>query len=96
LLKEFTEDGRRRYLVGRRRPGDPELPDTTFRFDVEVTQWNGVPIARAIERFAERIPGATSMPGTFEPLTGSPSAHSPLEPDDHRPRGGRVASHCHY
>jgi len=58
LLKEFTEDGRRRYLVGKRRPDDPELPDTTFRFGVEVTQWNGVPIARAIDRFAERIPGA--------------------------------------
>jgi hypothetical protein len=58
LLKEFTEDGRRRYLVGRRWPDDPELPDETFRFGVEMTQWNGVPIARAIERFAERIPGA--------------------------------------
>jgi hypothetical protein len=58
LLKEFTEDGRRRYLVGRRRPDDPEIGHATFRFGVEVTQWNGVPIARAIERFAERIPGA--------------------------------------
>jgi hypothetical protein len=58
LLKEFTEDNRRRYLVGRRRPEDAELPHPTFRFGVEVTQWNGVPIARAIERFAERIPGA--------------------------------------
>jgi hypothetical protein len=58
LLKEFTEDGRRRYLVGKHRPEDAELPHPTFRFGVEVTQWNGVPIARAIERFAERIPGA--------------------------------------
>jgi hypothetical protein len=58
LLKEFTEDGRRRYLVGKRQPDDPEIPHPTFRFGVEVTQWNGVPIARAIERFAERIPGA--------------------------------------
>jgi hypothetical protein len=58
LLKEFTEDGRRRYLVGKRRAEDAELPHRTFRFGVEVTQWNGVPIARAIERFAERIPGA--------------------------------------
>ena len=58
LLKEFTEDGRRRFLVGRRRPDDAELSDPAFRFGVEVTQWNGVPIARAIERFAERMPGA--------------------------------------
>jgi hypothetical protein len=58
LLKEFIEDGRRRYLVGRRRPDQPEIGPATFRFGVEVTQWNGVPIARAIERFAERIPDA--------------------------------------
>jgi Peptidase family S41 len=60
LLKEFIEDGRRRYLVGKRQPKDPEIPHATFRFGVEVTQWNGVPIARAIERFAERFPGANS------------------------------------
>ena len=58
LVKEFIEDGRRRYLVGRRRADQPEIGHPTFRFGVEVTQWNGVPMARAIERFAERIPGA--------------------------------------
>ena len=57
LLKEFTEDDRRRYLVGRVIAGQPELDDD-FRFGVEVTHWNGVPIARAVERFAERFPGA--------------------------------------
>ena len=29
LLKEFTEDGRRRYLVGRRRPDD--VPAGAYR-----------------------------------------------------------------
>ncbi|MGK5682075.1 S41 family peptidase [Actinoplanes sp. URMC 104] len=58
LLKEFTEDGRRRYLVGRRQGELPHLDDAGFRFGVEVTHWNGVPIARAVERFAERLPGA--------------------------------------
>ncbi len=58
LLKEFIEDGRLRYLVGRRRADQPETSHPTFRFGVEVTHWNGVPIARAIERFAERFPGA--------------------------------------
>ncbi|MGQ0838577.1 S41 family peptidase [Actinokineospora sp.] len=58
LLKEFTEDGRRRYLVGRRRADAGEIGHETFRFGVEVTQWNGVPIARAIDRFADRFPGA--------------------------------------
>jgi hypothetical protein len=58
LVKEFTEDGRRRYLVGRRSAGQAEIGHPTFRFGVELTQWNGVPMARAIERFAERFPGA--------------------------------------
>ena len=58
LLKEFTEDDRRRYLVSRRQAGQPELEHGSFRFGVEVTHFNGVPIARAIDRFAERLPGA--------------------------------------
>ncbi|MCO8271039.1 S41 family peptidase [Actinoplanes sp. TRM 88003] len=60
LLKEFTEDGRRRYLVSRRQAGQPDLGDEAFRFGVEVTHWNGVPIARAIERFGEGLPGANA------------------------------------
>jgi hypothetical protein len=58
LLKEFTEDGRRRYLVGRRHDQQAELDHDSFRFGVEVTHWNGVPIGRAIDRLAERLPGA--------------------------------------
>ena len=57
LLREFTEDGRSRYLVGRVAADQPELHGT-FRFGVEITHWNGVPIARAVERLAERMPGA--------------------------------------
>ena len=60
LLKEFTEDGRRRYLVSRRQAEQAELDDQAFGFGVEVTHWNGVPIARAIERFAEGLPGANA------------------------------------
>lgn len=58
LLKEFTEDGRRRYLVGRIRAADVDFSHDTFRFGVELTHWNGVPMARAIDRYAERMPGA--------------------------------------
>ncbi|KAB2341016.1 S41 family peptidase [Actinomadura rudentiformis] len=58
LLREFTEDGRRRYLVGRRIANEPELPHESFRFGVEITHWSGVPIERAVERHAERFPGA--------------------------------------
>lgn len=57
LLKEFTEEGRARYLVGRSAVEQEDLSES-FRFGVEITHWNGVPIARAIERFAERMPGA--------------------------------------
>jgi hypothetical protein len=32
--------------------------DETFQFGVEVTHWNGVPIARAVDRLADRFPGA--------------------------------------
>ena len=58
LLKEFTQDGRLRYLVGRREATPGEIPHPAFVPDVEITHWNGVPIARAVERFAERFPGA--------------------------------------
>ncbi|GAA2632693.1 S41 family peptidase [Actinomadura fulvescens] len=58
LLKEFTADGRRRYVVGRRIVNEPEIPHETFRFGVEITHWNGVPVGRAVERHAERFPGA--------------------------------------
>jgi len=60
LLKEFTEAGKRRYLVSRRAPNQPELDLASFRFGVEVTHWSGVPIARAIDRFADRMPGANA------------------------------------
>jgi hypothetical protein len=59
LLKEFTEDGRRRYLVGKRFANQGEI-DASFQFGVEVTHWNGVPVARAVDRLADRFPGANA------------------------------------
>jgi hypothetical protein len=58
LLKEYVENGERRYLVGRLKSAQADLGDGTFGFGVEVTHWNGVPIARAIDRFADCLPGA--------------------------------------
>ncbi|MFF5077174.1 S41 family peptidase [Actinoplanes sp. NPDC000266] len=55
LLKEFVEDGRHRYLVGR---VTADLGDDSFGFGAEVTHWNGVPVHRAVERFAQCLPGA--------------------------------------
>nr|WP_296073947.1 S41 family peptidase [uncultured Actinoplanes sp.] len=57
LLKEYREDGRPRYLVTR-LVSDQPVQDENFRNGVEVTHWNGVAVARAVERFAERMPGA--------------------------------------
>lgn len=56
LLKEFTENGTRRYLVAKR--GAAQLQHPTFTEGAEVTHWNGVPIGRAIDRYAESFPGA--------------------------------------
>ncbi|GAA0486903.1 hypothetical protein Ade02nite_10810 [Paractinoplanes deccanensis] len=58
LLKEFVEGGKPHYLVGRLQDGPAEIGDESFGFGVEITHWNGVPIGRAIDRFAECLPGA--------------------------------------
>ncbi|MEV4343792.1 S41 family peptidase [Actinoplanes sp. NPDC049596] len=58
LLKEFVEGDEPRYLVGRLQSGQPEIGDGSFGFGVEVTHWNGVPIERAIQKFADCLPGA--------------------------------------
>jgi hypothetical protein len=59
LLKEFTEGGRRRYLVGARFVDQADLGEH-FQFGVEVPHWNGVPIGRAVDRVADRFPGANA------------------------------------
>ena len=57
LLKEYRDDGRPHYLVTR-LVSDQPVQDENFSNGVEVTHWNGVAVARAVERFAERMPGA--------------------------------------
>lgn len=58
LLKEFTENGRRRYLVARHTT-DVLLPkEPAFRIGVEITHWNGVAVDRAVEVFATTMAGA--------------------------------------
>lgn len=57
LVEEFFESGRRRYLVshvvqGYAAPG--------FAPGAEVTHWNGVPIARAVDRNADRFAGSNA------------------------------------
>lgn len=56
LLREFEEDGQRKYLVKKRVATMPA--HQTFTEGAEVTHWNGVPIGRAIDRYAESLPGA--------------------------------------
>ncbi|MQA92799.1 MAG: hypothetical protein GEU90_21685 [Gemmatimonas sp.] len=57
LLERFTEDGRDHYVVSKiftQDPGDEEAFESEgFKEGVEVTHWNGVPIARAVERYAD-------------------------------------------
>jgi hypothetical protein len=50
----FDEKRQRRFLATSVLPG---FDHATFKQGVEVTQWNGVPIARAVDLIAEHIPG---------------------------------------
>jgi hypothetical protein len=53
LQSYVDEGGVRRYVVTNVLSG---LAHPHFRPGVEVTQWNGMPVARAVERLAEEIP----------------------------------------
>ncbi|MBO3752775.1 hypothetical protein J5X84_42570 [Streptosporangiaceae bacterium NEAU-GS5] len=57
-IKEFTGGDRLRYLVAPLRPGAPAFPEGPFQPEAELIHWNGVPVARAVEVFGERLPGA--------------------------------------
>ncbi len=54
-IAAFTEDGQRRYLVAHVMPG---LGRTRLRRGAEIVRWNGMPMARAVERAAQRSAGA--------------------------------------
>src|SRR5882724_1896448 len=54
LQPYFDEKGQRHFLVTDVLPG---FEHPYFRPGVEVTQWNGVPTARAVDVLAEHIPG---------------------------------------
>jgi hypothetical protein len=56
LIEEYFEDGRPHYLVSHLMQGFSAPPG--FGQGAEVTYWNGVPIARAIERNAARFAGS--------------------------------------
>lgn len=56
-IEEFFEDKQRKYIVSRLATG---LDHPTFKPEVEVLYWNGVPIEREIELNAERHSGSNT------------------------------------
>lgn len=77
LLASCMDHGRRRFVVVKTMAGfDPEA----FHDGVEVTLWNGMPMALAIERLADQTPGGNASARwarglsrmTMRPLTFSP------------------------
>ncbi|NRQ36313.1 peptidase S41 [Nonomuraea sp. NN258] len=57
-VKHFVKDGELCYLVAPERQGPAPAPTDRFRPGVQITHWNGVPMERAVQRFAARMPGA--------------------------------------
>jgi hypothetical protein len=55
-IKEFVEAGTRHFVVAPTSDGS-SVPGT-LPAGAEVTSWNGVPIERAVDVFADRLPGA--------------------------------------
>ncbi|MEV0586584.1 S41 family peptidase [Nonomuraea sp. NPDC050310] len=54
-IKDFAAGGRRRYLYA---PDGRPPPAGRFRPGVELLRWNGVPMDRAVQLYADRLPGA--------------------------------------
>ncbi|MBD3887399.1 peptidase S41 [Phormidium tenue FACHB-886] len=81
LIEEYFEDGQPKYLVSKVAGWFEHL---TFKPGVEVTYWNGMPIARAVERNADRQAGSNSEASRargIEALTVRPLFISP-PPDE--------------
>ncbi|MFI6483318.1 S41 family peptidase [Nonomuraea sp. NPDC050663] len=57
-VKAFADGERRRYLVAPEKEGAPPVLTGAFRPGAEIIRWNGVPMARAVQQLADRLPGA--------------------------------------
>lgn len=82
LIEEYFDDECQPHYIVSKVAGD--LGDETFKPNVEVLYWNGVPIQRAIEQNAERHAGsnrAASLARGIDSLTIRPLTYS-LPPDE--------------
>jgi cytosine/adenosine deaminase-related metal-dependent hydrolase len=96
LIEECWEDGAPRYIVSKMLT---ENPSSRFTVGAEILYWNGVPIASAIERNADRQAGsnrAARHARGLHSMTIRPLAYV-LPPEDewvsvrYRPAGGEEA-----
>jgi len=88
LVERYTENGKDRYLVSKifnEAPGDTASFDRAgFKEGVEITHWNGVPINRAVERYASLETGGRTdarKARALETLTFRPLRYA-LLPDE--------------
>lgn len=88
LVERYTENGRDRYVVSKiftKDPGDRKnFESKGFEEGVEITHWNGVPIARAVERYADLETGGrpdARRARALESLTFRPLRYA-LLPDE--------------
>jgi hypothetical protein len=58
FVEEYGPPGARRYVAARIAGGDWLPPGSGLREGVEVTYWNGTPMARAVEALGEAFTGA--------------------------------------
>lgn len=85
MVEVFGPTERPRCLVSNVTEGDPVFEGTPFGQGVEVLWWNGMPIARAIERHADRETGGrpdARLARARESLTFRPLGYG-LPPDEY-------------
>lgn len=85
MVEIFGPTDRPRCLVSNVAKGDPAFEGTPFDKGVEVLWWNGIPIIRAIERYADRETGGrpdARLARARESLTFRPLGYG-LPPDEH-------------
>lgn len=88
LIEDYDEGGRTHYIVSKTFAGVPEhraaFEASGFEEGVEVTHWNGVPIARAVDLYAGRETGGrpdARQARALESLTIRPLRYA-LSPDE--------------
>jgi len=85
MLEIFGSEEEPRFLVSNVVEDDPVFEGTRFGKGVEVLWWNGAPIARAVERYADRETGGrpdARLARARDSLTFRPLGYG-LPPDEH-------------